>query len=41
MKIFTVFIADDHPVYREGLAQNWKNVPQIEVVAPPETARVH
>lgn len=32
MKIFTIFIADDHPVYREGLAQNWKNVPQIEVV---------
>ncbi|WP_160669300.1 response regulator [Pseudarthrobacter sp. ATCC 49987] len=32
MKILTIFIADDHPVYREGLAQNWKNVPQIKVV---------
>lgn len=32
MKILTVFIADDHPVYREGLTQNWKSVPQINVV---------
>jgi two-component system nitrate/nitrite response regulator NarL len=32
MRVFTVFIADDHPVYREGLTQNWKSVPQINVV---------
>lgn len=32
MSVFTVFIADDHPVYREGLTQNWKSVPQINVV---------
>nr|WP_012311521.1 response regulator transcription factor [Arthrobacter sp. AK-1]ABR66989.1 putative DNA binding response regulator [Arthrobacter sp. AK-1] len=32
MKTITVFIADDHPVYREGLAQNWESVPQIQVV---------
>lgn len=32
MKIINVFIADDHPVYREGLAQNWEGVPQINVI---------
>ncbi|GAA3313407.1 response regulator [Arthrobacter ramosus] len=32
MKIFTVFIADDHPVYREGLARNWEAMAQIKVV---------
>lgn len=32
MKTFTVFIADDHPVYREGLARNWEGVPEIDVV---------
>lgn len=32
MKPFAVFIADDHPVYREGLARNWESVPQIRVV---------
>lgn len=32
MKIIDVFIADDHPVYREGLAQNWEGVPQINVI---------
>ncbi|WP_028265024.1 response regulator [Arthrobacter sp. MA-N2] len=32
MKTITVFIADDHPVYREGLARNWESVPQINVI---------
>jgi len=32
VKIINVFIADDHPVYREGLAQNWEGVPQINVI---------
>lgn len=32
MKRLTVFIADDHPVYREGLARNWEKFPQISVV---------
>jgi two-component system nitrate/nitrite response regulator NarL len=32
VKIINVFIADDHPVYREGLARNWEAVPQINVI---------
>lgn len=32
MKPVRVVIADDHPVYREGLARNWQQVPEITVV---------
>lgn len=32
MKSIRVLIADDHPVYRDGLARSWEAVPQITVI---------
>ena len=32
MTAIRVFVADDHPVYREGLARHWADLDTISVV---------
>lgn len=32
MNPIRVFVADDHPVYRDGLAKNWRDYPRIDVI---------